>query len=430
MILAAGACIAWILVGAVAPTAEEGRVSYSLPNGLRVRLAPDRDAGDVVVLLGIRGGFFAEPAGHPHVAHVAEHLATFAGPGGSEAAKAASRWFAEGRANAETLAHFMYFDLKVRPEELDRALEVQAARLARPEFAPEMLRREVPRTLAELDHLERSALGGTGKFALCAFAQAALGGRDRIAIREETRKLTVEDIRDYWSTTARTDRAILTVVGNFDADAARGAIAKTLGAIPAPEAPQAPKRGALRGVSATWDVETKHVVIAWEVPPPSHPDHAALTLASLPLMLRLHADPDIAALARMPFVANEVDGLFILNAQANPGADLRDLETRLLDRVDRLGREGGIGEAEVAQSRAWLMSALRPGGPPEVPPGVPRVLALANSELQVMMREIAWGDLSAYAKRAEAIDPEGLRSVVSKHLGRDRAFVVRLGPEP
>ena len=346
----------------------EKRAAYSLPNGLRVRLVPDRDAKEVVVLLGVRGGFFAEPAGRPQLAHVAEHLVTFGASNGTEDAKAVARWLAEGRANAETLAHFIYFDLRVRPDELSQAVRVQAARLARPEFTPEMLRREVPRTLAEVEHLERSALGGTSKFALSAFAQASLHGQSQIPLREATRKLTVADVQNYWSRTARPDEAILEVVGDFETEAVRETIAKAFGAIPAES--NAPPTGdplTPRSRSATWDVETRHLLIAWKAPPPTDPDHAALTLAALPLMERLQADPSLTPLTRMPLVTNEVDGLFILNAQVKRDADIKTLEARLLDHVDRLSEREGIGEAKLARSRDWLLSSIRPEALTELP---------------------------------------------------------------
>jgi predicted Zn-dependent peptidase len=431
---ACGICIVSALLGAIVPPTNEnaagGRAAYSLSNGLRVRLIPDSKAKDVILLLGVRGGFFAEPAGQPHLAHVAEHVVTFGVPGDSDEAKAVAGWFAAGRANAETLAHFMYFDLRVPSEQLHQAIRVQATRLARPEITDVALRREVPRALAELDHLERSALGGTGKFAFSAFVQAALHGQERIRLREATHKLTIDDIRRFWARTGRTDQAILSIVGAFDPDFARHEIAATFGAIPAPGAAleNAPLRP--HGGSATWDVATRHVVIAWEVPPPSDPDHAALSVTSLLLAQRLQLDAGLGSLARMPIVTNEVERLFIVNVQANANADLSALENRLLDQVERLGRRDGIGALEVGRSRTWLLSSLRPGSLESVtlPPGVTRIVARANIELQVMMRELAWDDAPAYARRVEAVNVDGLRDAARRHLARNRAVVVRVAP--
>src|SRR5262245_45132061 len=73
--------------------------AYSLPNGLRVRLVAGGEKDRVGLLLGVPAGFLDEPAGVPHIAHVTEHLATYA-PRGDEEAQAVARWFGQGKANA------------------------------------------------------------------------------------------------------------------------------------------------------------------------------------------------------------------------------------------------------------------------------------------------------------------------------------------
>ncbi len=54
--------------------------SYALDNGLLVRLVSLPDEKRVSLILGVRAGFFSEPAGCPHLAHVNEHLPPFDGP--------------------------------------------------------------------------------------------------------------------------------------------------------------------------------------------------------------------------------------------------------------------------------------------------------------------------------------------------------------
>src|SRR5262245_22881972 len=78
---------------------------YALANGLRVRLVRGGEKDSVGLLLAVRAGFLEEPAGVPHLAHVTEHLATFA-PRGAEEAAAVERWVRQGKANGETLADF------------------------------------------------------------------------------------------------------------------------------------------------------------------------------------------------------------------------------------------------------------------------------------------------------------------------------------
>jgi zinc protease len=166
------------------------------------------------------------------LAHVTEHLVVFGAPDGSDEARDAERWFRAGRANGETLPGWMYFDVQVEPGELESALRVQAVRLARPEFTGDLLSREIPRTLAEFEHLEESETYGTGKFAFDAFVQAALHDRDEVPIKARTKDITIEDVRLFHAAHFRPDRAILCLVGDFDAARARKAIEEVFGLIP------------------------------------------------------------------------------------------------------------------------------------------------------------------------------------------------------
>ena len=47
----------------------------------------------------------------------------------------------------------------------------------------------------------------------------------------------------------------------------------------------------------------------------STPEHAALSVAAEALSARLLRAPDIARLAKMPLVTNEVEGLFLINVE-------------------------------------------------------------------------------------------------------------------
>ena len=274
-------------------TADEAS-TYALDNGLIVRLIPLQGEKRVSLILGVRAGFFKEPAGFPHLAHVTEHLVVFGLPAESEEKRAAERWFHEGRANGETLPGWMYFDLQVDPGELDTALRVQAIRLSRPVFTQELLTREIPRTLAELEHLEKSEEFGTGKFATSAFFQASLHGRLDVPIKEKTRTITIEDLRRFHAVTFRPDQAVLCIVGNFDAARTRkriedafGMIRKPNDAIVCPQLRQEKKR-----LTAHWDASTRHLFLAWSAPPASSPDYAALSVAADLLTTHLSIDPE------------------------------------------------------------------------------------------------------------------------------------------
>jgi predicted Zn-dependent peptidase len=413
------------------PSPAQNRSEFVLANGLRVRLVPGHTDKKVAVLLGVRAGFFDEPANVPHVAHVTEHLTVFDLAPGSEEAKGVERWYKAGQANAETLADFMYFDLEVGVEELPLALRVQAARLAGLAFSEATLAREIPRTLQEIEFLEGPNSGGTAKFAYAPFVQAVLHGQKTIPIKAKTREISLQMVRDFQKRTFRPDRAVLVVIGDFDSPATRKAVENVFGAIPKPNAPPAPRAEPKPGTLAVqWDVRTTHVLIAWKAPPASHPDHAALTLASFALMTRLYADKEIGALVKSPQVINDIEGFFVVNLQANPDANLDTVRAKLLDRVKGLSKQRGMGVFELSQLLKMVTQATRPPsleGTP-LPANVTKLMAMTNMELRLMGWELVWGDLAAYAKRLGTLDANAVRSAITRHLDPEKATIVILKP--
>ena len=407
------------------------RSEFTLANGLRVRFVPGRADKKVVVLLGVRAGFFDEPAGVPHLAHVTEHITVFDLKAESDEDKAVARWYAANQANAETLADFMYFDLLVPQDELAQALRVQAARLAGADFPEAILKREIPRTLLEVESLERSATGGTSKFAWAPFVQAALYGGVDVPLKAMTRDITVKQVRDFHQRTFRPDRAIVYVIGEFEPLAARKAVEAAFAPIAKPARDPAPRPQPKAGrQTVTWDVATTHLLLGWPVPRADHADHAALTVAAPSLMYRLLLDKDIAALVQTPLVDNDVEGLFLVNLQAKPGADLNTLQAKIVDQIAGLSNAESFTDAEFRQAKAGFAHMLKPmnlDGVP-IPAHIPRAVAMANMEVRRMGWELGWGDLAAYAKRVEDLEATVVRAAVARHLKPAKAVVVRLQP--
>jgi zinc protease len=403
-----------------------------LANGLRVHLLPRREEKRVVVLLGVRAGFFAEPAGVPHVAHVTEHAAVFDLKPGSPEAQAVARWYSAGQANAETLADFMYFDLHVSPEEAPLAVKVQAARLAAPEFTPATVAREIPRTLQEVEVLEKSPYGGLGKFALTAFTQAAFHGQTAAPIKARTPRITVEDVRAFHSRTFRPDRAVLAVIGDFDPATTRPLIEQSFGSIKRPAGPPALRPALKPGRhTVTWDATTQHLILAWPTPAPAEADHPALSLAALALNQRLFTDPQLTSLFSMPQVSNEAEGLFFINVQLKPGADPAAARAKLLAHVEQLARPGGLGDVPANQARFQLRGTLKTPSLEglTLPPQVTKTMALANMELQRLLREAVWGDVAAYSRRLDGVTADQVRSAVARHLTDKTLTEAHIRPE-
>ena len=92
--------------------------------------------------------------------------------------------------------------------------------------------------------------------------------------------------------------------------------------------------------------------------------------------------------------------------------------------------ELAVSDGQIAQARQGLLRALRPGGLLSVLPllGGPPLIKRTNQELQRMGKEIAWGDVDAYARRVEVLEGEAVRGAVARHLSPERAVIVRVIP--
>ena len=90
--------VALVFFGSEVQTlAGDQPTSFTMPNGLRVRLVPIRGEKGVAVLFGVRAGFFEEPSGSPHLAHVTEHLVVFASPTQATRGRRSHAGMARGR---------------------------------------------------------------------------------------------------------------------------------------------------------------------------------------------------------------------------------------------------------------------------------------------------------------------------------------------
>ncbi len=423
---------ALLVATSISMPASEEPICYALGNGLMVRLVPLAGEKRVVVILGVRAGINAEPAGLPHLAHVTEHMVVFGLPDGSDEKQAAEHWFKEGRANGETLPGWMYFDLHVEPRELERAIRVQAVRLARPMFTEAVLRREIPRTLAELERVETSEAFGTAKFAFSVFVQSAFQGEGEVLIKQRTGTITVNDVRRFHAATFRPDQAVLCILGGFDAAQARKSIGDAFGTIR--KMKSAAVRPRLREDqnqrTVHWDARTRHLFLAWSTPLNSSPEWVALSVAAEVLTGRLAMDLELVRWAKMPTATCDLEGLFLIGLQVKPGADVETVRERLLKHIEQLARPDGLRDAELAAAHRRIDQALRPGGLGRFFSRLTgtQLMDRANQELPIIGKTFACGDLNSYAAHVEAVSSQAVMEAIGRHLTTRQVVTVRVEP--
>jgi hypothetical protein len=402
--------------------------TFTLANGFRVRLVPERDLGNVCVVLAVRAGMLHEARQEAHLAHVTEH-ATVYDLEEEELAETVKRWFGQRKANAETLGEVMYFDLYCTRDELPTALAIQASRLGTTNYSPATLEREIPRALAEVDHLSRQ-LGGMGKFALIPFVQSAFYGEVDVPLRRWTEQIGVQQVRDFHDRCFRVASATMVVVGDFDVRQARQEIERRFGTL-APNKSATPITPAVlpgkRRVQ--WDVPKRHCFVAWQIPDASQSDYPAVWLAGRLLQTRLFDLAGRGGTAQLQ-VNTDLDRMLLVGCEAEDEQGFDSARKLVLSEVERLGRPGSIDRSALRSCCDQLERFQKTNlDDVPLPQGVTRTMARTNIELQRLIVEVLAGEWERFLAKLRATSTDSVESATRKWLAADQACVVEIVPE-
>jgi zinc protease len=354
---------------------------FTLPNGLRVILSPDRAAPVVAVAVVYDVGIRSEPAGRTGFAHLFEHL------------------MFQGSENLEKLAHFRYVQASggifngsthldytdyyetLPSNALERALFLEADRMRRPAITEENLANQIAVVKEEIRvNVQNRPYGGYPWLKLPAvmfdtFANA----HDGYGSFEDLDAATVEDARGFFDTYYAPGNAVLAVAGDLDIAGATALIERHFGDIEARPVPVRPDfaepdlTAERRAVHHDALAPLPSVALAWRVPDPIADLSAYLPYVVLAEVL---TDGDASRLVERlvlnDAIATSVSGY--LGFMGDP-FDVRDPTAFLLqlnhpaavgvDRVIAAVEEelerlvaGGIGAAELARIQARLAANL------------------------------------------------------------------------
>jgi serine/threonine-protein kinase len=419
-----------------------GPTSFVLPNGLRVRLVPERDPGNVALILAVRAGILNEGQGQAHLARITARATVF-DLGDAKLAAKAKQWFRKSKANAEILGEFMYFDLDCARDELPEALAIEAARLGNMNYAAATLAREIPEELAEVEYLMRQSNAIMGKLALVPFAQAAFHAQTEVPLRRETKKIGIDDVRNFHDRCFRVDSAVLVVMGDFDVAQTRKIIEDRFGSLAKPKDPLPSRPRLTPGKRRVqWDLPKRHWFISWPLPQADNPDYPALHLVSGVLQQRLIQSPDRPdgpESGTLPEVNDDFDRLLVIGCEAPTEESFEAWRKLVVAEVDRLGQPGGLDEMELRSYcneldkffQSDLDKYFADGGDENgpLPPNMTRTMVRGNIELQRLRMEIMAGDFDQLLTKMKAVSPEAAAAAVRKWLAADRACIIEVVPD-
>jgi predicted Zn-dependent peptidase len=228
-----------VLSERAAPTGTASPDRFTLSNGLRVVIAPDRSAPVVGVAVVYDVGIRSEPAGRTGFAHLFEHL------------------MFQGSENLEKLAHFRhvqgsggtfngsthldytdYFEM-LPSNALERALFLEADRMRGPRLTEENLRNQVDVVKEEIRvNVLNRPYGGFPWLRLPpVLFDTFPNAHDGYGSFDDLESATVDDAQEFFTRYYAAGNAVLSVVGDVDAARAAELVERHFGDVPARPAP-------------------------------------------------------------------------------------------------------------------------------------------------------------------------------------------------
>jgi zinc protease len=354
---------------------------FTLSNGLRVVLAPDRSAPVVGVAVVYDVGIRSEPEGRTGFAHLFEHL------------------MFQGSENLEKLAHFRhiagsggtfngsthldytdYFEL-LPSNALERALFLEADRMRGPRLTEENLRNQIDVVKEEIRvNVLNRPYGGFPWLKLPpVMFETFANAHDGYGSFDDLEAATVADATEFFERYYAAGNAVLSLAGDLDVDQARVLVERHFNDVPARPAPVRPDFAELDpGTERRQSYEDKLAPLpafaaAWRVPDPVKDFAGYLPYVVLAEVL---TDGDASRLVqRLVLTDRSVTSVggyvslmgdafdvrdptaLLLQAHLPPGADVDPVLAVVAQECDRLAQDG-LDEGELARTVARMSTHL------------------------------------------------------------------------
>jgi zinc protease len=396
-----------------------------LPNGLQVISVRSQTSPTVSVHVWYHVGAKDDPAGRSGFAHLFEHLMF------KSTRYLKSEQFDRltedvgGSNNAFTSDDVTAYHEVVPSNHLETLVWAEAERLSNLNVDEANFKSE--RAVVEEEYRQRVLATPYGRF-YNALAPAAYlmhpYKRPGIGSIEDLEAATLSDVESFHRTYYRPDNATLVVAGDFDQKQLDAWVDKYFGPIARPAAPLA----VLKATEPAWPndrtvkvtgpaVPLPAVALLWLAPPVTHPDNAALQIASALLSggesSRLNQSlvyrKQLASQASFEADLRSGPGMLAAVAVAAGGKALNDVKAALLAEVQALAKKP-VGAAELAKVKTQLLTrtllarqtpdglaqalagaAVLEGGAAQVNAGLQALLDVSPADVQRVMRQYVVG---------------------------------------
>jgi len=421
-----------VCMGAVCWASPESMTieSQTLPNGLRVVLAPDRSAPAVHVAVWYRSGSRDDRSGHTGLAALVERLSWRAAAGATDLG--VREQAVGGTPTSATTPDYTCFQAVLPPEQLEVGLAAEAERMTalraseadfkadKAQVIEQQRNRSAQPLTSALDRLFELA------FVRHPYRQPLYGGEDDLGMA------TLEECRAYHASRYAPSNAVLTVTGSFTPARALTIIQKRFGAIP--------KRAAASRVAVAEPVQDAErraqvksaspaalLLVGWPAPADSSRDAAAVELLTQLLAggrnarLNPSADSSRSVLQLQgAFDSRREPSLITLTAVVKPEGDKGAAERQVVEAAERASSQPPSAD-ELERCKNQLETAF-----------LLNWQSVQNRGQWIGQGAVRFGDPRAATKRLQrvrAATPEDVRRAAERYLKSDRRNVVWVVPE-
>ncbi len=416
-------------------TIAKSVIETKLPNGLRIRLLPNRNAPTCSYYTFFRVGSRNERPGVTGISHLFEHMmfngAKRYGPGAFDATLEASG----GTSNAYTSNDLTVYYEDFMAEALEKVIDLESDRMRSLNITPKMLASERQVVMEERRMRVDNEADGTMDEELATLVYKAHPYRwPVIGWMRDIENISRDDCMTYFRTYYAPNNATIYVSGDFEPKAAMKLIKKYYGTIKeGPAAPAVldsePQQKGERRANVKYPAQAPSLLVAWRGPPATDADTLTLDVLQYALSVgqssrltkALVYEQETAVSVGVDWSWRIDPGQFLISIELKPGGDPAKTEAALYEQIEKIGREGlEPRELEKAQNNLSAMM-LR-----ELATNNARAHALGNYEMMLG----SWQEGLALPSKYERVTSEQVKAAVAKYLTVDRRNVVTLVPAP
>lgn len=264
---------------------------------------------------------------------------------------------------------FIVLNLRVLKKDLDKGIQLLFEVLLRPTFPEDEVRREIVKTMAEIQ-AEEDDPGSVGEKA---FRKALFNdspyGHPVEGTRESLARLTRDSVQRFYSTHYSPEKAIIAVVGDIGIDEVRTKILPCIGTWQARSVPQVPYKASYEKGPKTITIDRQitqaNIIMGHKGVSRGNPDYYALSVMNYILGSGMFSSRLMKEIRDKRGLAYSVGSLF--EAGKHPGSFQVILQTKntsareaislAIKEIERI-RSGPVSGKELEEARKYLIGSF------------------------------------------------------------------------